>query len=44
VHNLDISAREVLKELRQGRGDWEKKVPDVIAKSIIENGLMGFNE
>lgn len=44
VHNLDISAREVLKDLRKGRGDWEQKVPSVIAKSIIDNKLMGFKE
>ena len=40
--NLNISAREVLKELRNGRGDWEKLVPEVTAKAIVENKLMGF--
>jgi len=44
VRNLEISAREVIKEIRKGRGDWENKVPDVIAKSIIDNKLMGFKE
>lgn len=44
VHNLDISAREVVKNLRKGRGDWEKLVPDVTAKSIIENKLLGFKD
>ena len=40
--NLNVSAREVLKELRNGRGDWEKLVPQETAKAIIENKLMGF--
>ncbi len=44
VRNLDISAREVIKEIPKGRGDWEQKVPDVIRESIIEKGLFGFKE
>ena len=44
VQNLDISARELVKELPKGRGDWEKKVPSVIAESIIENTLFGFQD
>lgn len=42
--NLTISAREIVRSLRQGRGEWEKLVPDVVAKKIIENKLMGFKE
>ena len=44
VHNLDISSREVLKEIRNGRGDWESIVPKVVADSIIENKLLGFKD
>ena len=40
--NLTISAREIVKSLRQGRGNWEQQVPDVVAKKIIDNKLMGF--
>ncbi len=42
VHNLDISAREIVKELPKGRGDWEKKLPAVVSNRIIEKGLFGF--
>jgi len=42
VHNLDISAREVVKELPKGRGDWQKKLPAVVTNSIIERRLFGF--
>jgi len=44
VRNLDISAREVIKELRNGRGDWENKLPKEIAQSIIENKLLGYQD
>jgi len=40
--NLDISSRQVLQALRNGRGGWETQVPEVSAKAIIENKLMGF--
>ncbi len=42
VQNLDISAREIIKELPQGRGDWEKKLPAETVASIVENKLFGF--
>lgn len=42
VHNLDISAREIVKDLPQGRGDWERKLPPAVSKRIIEKGLFGF--
>ncbi|MBL4671738.1 MAG: hypothetical protein JKX81_05720 [Arenicella sp.] len=44
VQNLDISAREVVKELPNGRGDWEKKLPPAVTRHIIEKGLFGFKE
>ena len=42
VQNLDISAREVIKEIPKGRGDWENKLPPAITQRIIEKGLFGF--
>lgn len=42
VHNLAISAREVVKELPKGRGDWERMLPDVVSKSIVEKKLFGY--
>ena len=42
VRNLDISAREVVKELPKGRGDWERKLPATVTESIIKKGLFGF--
>lgn len=44
VRNLDISAREVVKELPNGRGDWERKLPKLVTQSIIEKGLFGFKD
>ena len=44
VHNLAISAREVVKELPKGRGDWERMLPDVVSKSIVEKKLFGFKD
>jgi hypothetical protein len=44
VRNLDISAREVVKELPSGRGDWEQKLPPSVTKSIIDNQLFGFKD
>ena len=40
--NLAISAQEVIDALRKGRGDWEKQVPDVVAKRIIDQKLLGY--
>jgi hypothetical protein len=42
VRNLDVSAREIVKELPKGRGDWEQKLPPEVSKSIIEKELFGF--
>jgi hypothetical protein len=42
VTNLQISAREIVKEIPKGRGDWEQKLPPKTASSIIERGLFGY--
>lgn len=42
VKNLDISAREVIKEIAAGRGTWEDKLPDLITQNIIDKGLFGY--
>lgn len=44
VSNLQISAREIAKKIPQGRGDWEKCVPAVVAEQIIEQNLFGYSE
>lgn len=42
VGNLEISAREIIKEVPNGRGDWESKLPEITAQSIIKKKLFGF--
>jgi len=42
VANLQISAREVAKQIPLGRGDWEKSLPASTAQQIIERGLFGY--
>lgn len=42
VRNLEISAREIVKQLPKGRGAWEDKLPEQTVTSIIENKLFGF--
>jgi len=42
VTNLQISAREVIKQLPKGRGEWEEALPESTAKSIIDRKLFGF--
>jgi hypothetical protein len=44
VANLQISARELVKQIPKGRGDWEKSLPEITAKSIIDRRLFGFPE
>ncbi len=39
-----IYSREVLKQLKQGRGDWEALVPEKVSEQIIENGFFGFKK
>ena len=42
VKNLDISAREIIKQIPKGKGDWQNLVPEKTAKSIIQNKLFGY--
>jgi hypothetical protein len=42
VGNLQISARELAKEIPLGKGDWQDKVPAQTAKTIIERKLFGY--
>lgn len=37
-----IYSREVLKQLSQGRGEWEASVPEAVSTAIIENKFFGF--
>lgn len=39
---LKIKSREILSQLPEGRGDWEKDLPKEIAEQIIEKRLFGF--
>lgn len=40
---LHIWSEEVLKILKQGRGEWEKMVPNAVAEEIIEHRMFGFD-
>lgn len=42
VANLQISARELVKQIPLGKGEWQEHVPAKTAQSIIERGLFGF--
>lgn len=45
--NLDlfnIYSRDILKQLKAGKGNWEQNVPPVVAEEIIELGLFGFKK
>ena len=42
VTNLQISARAVIEQLPDGRGDWEESLPESTAQSIIDKKLFGF--
>jgi hypothetical protein len=37
-----IFSRNVLKQLQNGRGQWEQCVPEGVAEEIIQNRLFGF--
>ena len=37
-----IYSREILKQLKVGRGEWEKCLPDLVAQAIVEKGFFGF--
>lgn len=40
---LDINPAEVHADIKKGRGAWENKVPESIAKMIIDKKLLGFS-
>jgi hypothetical protein len=42
VNLFKIYSREVLKQLKNGRGEWEKSLPEEIVQEIIEKRLFGF--
>jgi len=44
VGNLQISAREVIKQIPEGDGDWEACVPESVAKRIKEKKLFGYSD
>ncbi len=39
-----IFSREVLKQLPDGRGNWEKSLPPGVAEAIIENRYFGYRD
>lgn len=39
---LAIYSREILKQLPNGRGDWEKYLPEGVADEIVSHKLFGF--
>ena len=39
-----IFSRNVLKQLQNGRGQWEECVPDGVAEEIIKNRLFGYRD
>ncbi|MBK5915519.1 TonB-dependent receptor [Rhodocyclus purpureus] len=41
--HLHIDSGQVLAGLRRGRGEWEKDVPEAVARRIIEGRLFGFD-
>lgn len=42
-HDLfNIYSREILKQLKSGRGDWEKTLPPGVADEIIKHRLFGY--
>ncbi|MDX9700693.1 MAG: TonB-dependent receptor [Rhodocyclaceae bacterium] len=40
---LHIDATEVLAALRRGHGEWEKDVPELAARRIVDKRLLGFD-
>lgn len=42
VNLFKIYSREVLKQMKDGRGDWENKLPELVVEEIIKNRLFGF--
>ena len=43
VSHLEIDSAETLAGLRRGHGDWERDVPEGVARRIIEGRLLGFD-
>jgi hypothetical protein len=41
---FNIFSREILKQLKEGRGAWEEMVPKLVAEQIIEHGFFGFKK
>ena len=39
-----ILSRKVLKQLPNGRGEWEHSLPPGVAEEIIENGFFGYRD
>jgi hypothetical protein len=44
VELFKIYSRDILKQLRSGKGGWEKNVPKAVAGEIIKSGLFGFKK
>lgn len=49
VESSDISlfsiySRDILKQLKSGRGDWQKSLPDVVSEEIIKNKFFGYRD
>ncbi len=40
--NLHILARELVKKLPEGHGEWEQCVPESVAQEIVEKKLFGY--
>lgn len=39
---LEIDTKQILTALKKGRGEWESKVPDVVADMVVNKKLLGF--
>ncbi|WP_340676821.1 TonB-dependent receptor [Paraglaciecola sp.] len=44
VNLFKIYSREVLKQLKNGRGEWEKKLPETVVEEIVKNKLFGYKD
>lgn len=42
VSNLEISARELATQIPKDQDNWQDKVPEATAKSIMQRGLFGY--
>lgn len=42
VRNLEISAREAIRQIPHGKGDWQALLPKQTSDSIIEHKLFGY--